>query len=351
MPSCISGPAKAALDALNPQQIAFLQSLPKAELHAHLNGSIPIDVLEELLQDYTPLTPASLDKISIQKAIDHFRTGPSLERIGDFFLLFPAIYALTSNTPGLKRVTRAVLSDFLDGDAPQCHYLELRTGPRQTPSMTREEYMLAVLDEVERYDEDRAGLIMTLDRKTGEETWRECLDIALKLKKAGRRLVGVDLAGDPFAADVTSFQTFFAEARAAGLGVTLHIAETIHNTREETLKLLSYRPQRLGHATFLDDEAIHIALGDNICIEICLSSNLLCKTVKGLESHHIRHYLAHKHPIAICTDDTLPFRTSLLGEYALLLAPAPLGLGLTEDEVREIAGMSMNCRFKIPKSQ
>jgi len=45
------------------------------------------------------------------------------------------------------------------------------------------------------------------------------------------------------------------------------------------------------------------------------------------------------------TDDTLPFRTSLLGEYALLMAPPPLGLGLSEQEVETIAVMGMACRF------
>ncbi|EEB86946.1 hypothetical protein MPER_15923, partial [Moniliophthora perniciosa FA553] len=41
-------------------------------------------------------------------------------------------------------------------------------------------------------------------------------------------------------------------------------------------------------------------------------SNLLCKTVDSLDAHHIRYYLEHNHPIAICTDDILPFRNSLL---------------------------------------
>jgi adenosine deaminase len=48
------------------------------------------------------------------------------------------------------------------------------------------------------------------------------------------------------------------------------------------------------------------------------------------------------------TDDTLPFRNSLLGEYALLLAKAPLGFGLSPDEVRRIARMSMASRFALP---
>lgn len=45
------------------------------------------------------------------------------------------------------------------------------------------------------------------------------------------------------------------------------------------------------------------------------------------------------------TDDTLPFRTTLLGEYALLLAKPPFGLGLGREHVRRIAQMSMEARF------
>lgn len=81
-----------------------------------------------------------------------------------------------------------------------------------------------------------------------------------------------------------------------------------------------------------------------------------------LEDHHIRYYLQHDHPVAICvgvvilyitsipltpvqTDDTLPFRTSLDGEYALLLAAHPVGLGLNEEEVQRIAEMGIKARF------
>jgi len=45
------------------------------------------------------------------------------------------------------------------------------------------------------------------------------------------------------------------------------------------------------------------------------------------------------------TDDILPFRNSLLSEYALLMAKAPLGLGLSRPEVQKIAKMSMDARF------
>jgi len=56
------------------------------------------------------------------------------------------------------------------------------------------------------------------------------------------------------------------------------------------------------------------------------------------------------HPVAICTDDTLPFRNSMLGEYALLMAEPPFGLGLKESEIRRIAEMGMQNRFPPRRS-
>ncbi|KAG6330058.1 hypothetical protein ID866_9030 [Astraeus odoratus] len=85
------------------------------------------------------------------------------------------------------------------------------------------------------------------------------------------------------------------------------------------------------------------------CVEICLSSNILTRTVSSLEDHHIRYYLANNHPIVICTDDTLPFRTTLLGEYALLLAKPPFGLGLDREQAMRVARMGMEARFSKDK--
>jgi hypothetical protein len=45
------------------------------------------------------------------------------------------------------------------------------------------------------------------------------------------------------------------------------------------------------------------------------------------------------------TDDILPFRNSILGEYALLMAPKPVGLGLTESEIETVARMGMESHF------
>ncbi|KAJ7366534.1 Metallo-dependent hydrolase [Mycena albidolilacea] len=337
----VAGHAANALGSLTSAQISFIQKLPKAELHAHLNGSIPVPVILELARDHA----ASEDVSSgIQEGLKRLE-NVELKDLNEFFGLFPAIYALTSTPPALARAARGVLSEFLDGDTPQCTYLELRSTPRATSQMTRAEYVETVVTEVERYPEDKAALIVSVNRTMTEQEVEECIGIARALKAKGRRIVGIDLCGDPMGGDMNTFARHFADAKRDGLGVTLHIAETTANTSADTLRLLGFQPDRLGHATFLDDTAKTLVLKNKSCIEICLSSNLLCKTVSSLDQHHVRYYLAQQHPISICTDDTLPFQTSLIAEYALLLAPAPLGLGLSEAEVHRIAGMSMDNRM------
>ncbi|KAI5121222.1 hypothetical protein M0805_007231 [Coniferiporia weirii] len=350
MPRMIFGPPADALAALTPDQVTFIQSLPKAELHAHLNGCIPLHTLQELSRKYVP----EKDEVRsdfIRDGIEKLQKGVELSAIGDFFGLFTAIYALTSTRENLAYATRAVLKDFLAEDNRQCSYLELRSTPRATKSMTRLQYVETVLDEIERYPESEAAYILSLDRRMPPEVSVECIDIAIGLKKAGRRIVGVDLCGDPLSGDMRDFSECFRRAKAAGLGVTLHIAETESNMPEETMQLLALMPNRLGHATFLNEEAKQFVFDHKIAIEICLTSNLLCKTVEDIQDHHVNYHFSLNHPVTICTDDTLPFRNSLLGEYAMLMAPAPLGLGMKEEEVRVIARMSLDNRFPPRKQQ
>ncbi|KAJ6490194.1 hypothetical protein DFH09DRAFT_1208908 [Mycena vulgaris] len=298
----VAGPAAAALHSLTPAQISFIQKLPKAELHAHLNGSIPVPILLELAREHRADDLASAQIQAGLKRLENLE----LTALSDFFGLFPAIYALTSTPVALARAARSVLREFLDGDTPQCAYLELRSTPRATPAMTRAEYVETVVTEVERYPEDQAALIVSVNRTMSEAEVEECVNIARALKAKGRRIVGVDLCGDPLAGDMNKLAKHFADAKRDGLGVTLHIAETLENTSADTLQLLNFQPDRLGHATFLDDKAKALVLKNKPCIEICLSSNLLCKTVGSLGQHHIRYYLAQDHPFSICVRRSIP---------------------------------------------
>ena len=208
-PSGIAGYAADALLSLSADQVEFLRQLPKAELHAHLNGCIPISVLRKLAAQHIASNSSALPE-NIHAGIDQLQKGVILEEIHDFFGLFPAIYALTSSPGPLAEAARAVLALFLesDPDAPngqsQAAYLEMRTTPRENPNMTRRQYLETVLDEVERYPSERAALIVSVDRRMDKKVAEDVISLAVALRNEGRRVVGVDLCGDP----LVSLSTF-----------------------------------------------------------------------------------------------------------------------------------------------
>ncbi|KAG1744180.1 Metallo-dependent hydrolase [Suillus occidentalis] len=325
----IVGPAAAALVSLCPDDVIILQALPKAELHAHLNGSIPIKTTLELAQQYSP---SSAQTTEVADTIEKLRSGVILNDIFDFFSLMPAIYSLTATPEAVATVTRG------------CTYLELRTTPRMTARMMREKYLTVMLDEIEMYPATQATLIVSVDRRMSDLDVEECISLAIKMKNRGRRVVDIDVCADPRSGNMQSFTQHLSRAKSAGLGLTVHIAESTKNTTEDSLALLCCRPVLRGYPAAWDRM--------RLIIRMCNKHNKpshICKTVASLDAHHIHYYLKNDHPIVICTDDALLFKTSCLGEYSLLLAQPPLGLGLSRDDVTRIARMGMNAAILRPR--
>jgi adenosine deaminase len=204
--------AAEAFASLSRADQIFLRSLPKAELHAHLNGCIPISCLQDLARQRVQQQHQGNSSVEeddkIARGLAVLEQGVVLEEIHDFFDLFPAIYALTSTPAALRQATRAVLEQFLQQqpaklggvemmEPAQCVYIELRTTPRENAHMSREQYLDAVLCEMEAYTEGKCALIVSIDRRMDEGTMMDCVRIAAKLKNDGRRVVGIDLCGTP----------------------------------------------------------------------------------------------------------------------------------------------------------
>ena len=59
------------------------------------------------------------------------------------------------------------------------------------------------------------------------------------------------------------------------LPLTLHLAELPFHRQDEVLALLALKPKRVGHGTFLSDQAREIVVRENKTVEVCLSSNVL----------------------------------------------------------------------------
>lgn len=115
--------------------------------------------------------------------------------------------------------------------------------------MSKEEYIEAVVTAIRQSDLDiMVKLILSIDRSHDAETSRQSLSIITRMKETYPDIIkGVDLCGNPA---IGRFDTeLFTYAKNNGLKTTVHCGEVKND--EEVLKILSFKPDRIGHATFL----------------------------------------------------------------------------------------------------
>src|ERR1700761_7982645 len=117
--------------------IAFTRSLPKAELHAHLSGSISRETLHEIWRR----KQAAGKCRNLEDPVTAINTGTNgFVHVKTFFPLFDKyIYNLCNDLASVKYAMEKVIQDF---KADGVRYLELRTTPRQCEEtgMTMDSY-------------------------------------------------------------------------------------------------------------------------------------------------------------------------------------------------------------------
>ena len=112
-------------------------------------------------------------------------------------------------------------------------------------------------------------------------------------------------------------------ARAAGLGVTIHVGEEGATGAEEIGEVVeALRPDRIGHGILAaGDPGLMRALRDaGIVLEICPTSNLLTKALPDEEAVRdtFRTFVEHGVAFTIATDGPEMMRTHLRDELELL---------------------------------
>src|SRR5205807_6977406 len=134
-----------------------------------------------------------------------------------------------------------------------------------------------------------AGLILMMDR-----TFTEAQNVVIvekAIRYAPRGVVGVDIAGPRPGGgryDYRQVAPMVEEARAAGLGVTIHVGEEGGDTgREEIAEVVEVlQPDRIGHGILAagDPELMGAIADAGIVLEICPTSNLLTKALPDEEA-------------------------------------------------------------------
>ena len=189
------------------------------------------------------------------------------------------------------------------------------------------------------YPRVRAGLILMMDRTFSPEQNEVIVEKAIRYRSRG--VVGVDIAGPrpnggryPY----RDLAPLVEEARAAGLGVTIHVGEEggDDGIAEIGEVVESLRPDRIGHGILAaqDDATVRQVREAAVVLEICPTSNLLTGALPDEDAlrETVSVFVERDVPFTIATDGPEMMRTHLRDELRLLLELGAIG----PDALREV---------------
>jgi adenosine deaminase len=323
---------KAGADALERSFRNHARILPRmeglAELHTHLGGSVASDILWSLAHEQGIALPVKdfweFDRLV---TVSDPRGVANLDALDQIYHWTELIQ---SSPIAVERSVHAAIGGAYRSQGITT--LELRFNPMKRNrggERDLDHIILAAIRGLDlarlEYPQVRAGLILMMDRTFTAEL--NSIIVEKAIGWAPRGIVGVDIAGprpDGGRYDYKQVVPMVEEARAAGLGVTIHVGEEGGDVgREEIGEVVeALRPDRIGHGILAaGDPDLMGALRDaEIVLEICPTSNLLTKALADEDAvrETFRAFVEAGVQFTIATDGPEMMRTHLRDELDLL---------------------------------
>jgi len=289
------------------------RSLPKVELHRHLEGSLRLKTLLDVARAHEITIP--FDSNTLSQLVQVQSHDPFTFQ--NFLAKFTTLRMFYRSPDVIARVTREAVEDAaLDG----VRYLELRFTP---VALSRAEGfpMGDVIDwvcESARQAAADFGIEVTLLASVNRH---ESVELAeqvswLAAERTGCGLVGMDLAGNEAEFPAAPFAGLFREAHQSGLKLTVHAGEWggAANVVEAIEQLGA---ERIGHGIRVMDDpaAIGLARERGTVFEVCITSNHQTGSVPTLKSHPVMKMLDAGLNVTLCTDDPSISQITLSDEY------------------------------------
>jgi adenosine deaminase len=304
---------------------AYLDRLPKCELHIHIEGSLEPELMFALAQRNKVRLPyGSVEEIrkaydfgNLQDFLDLYYQGMSVLRTEqDFYDLAWAYF---------QRVA-----------AQKVSYVELFFDPQGHTS--RGIAFATVLDGIDRARADaetslglKSRVIMCFLRHLDEADAERTLDSALDQKG---RIAGVGLDSSEIGFPPSKFKNVFRRAREEGFRLVAHAGEEGPPQYVwEALDVLGV--DRIDHGNrAMEDEALVKRLAkDRMALTVCPLSNLRLKGVSDLRLHPLKRMMDKGLFVTVNSDDPAYFG-GYIGENFSAIQTA---LGLADSDMRAIA--------------
>lgn len=272
-----------------------MTSLPLADLHRHLDGSLRPATLLELADRHGKTIPADLP----------FRAGMGLDAA---LSRFAFILSLLQTADAVCRIASEMCEDAARENVTT---LEIRFAPQLHRGAPMEEIVDAALAGIA----GRAGLILC-------GLYGENPDILQQLVHIGatrKHVVGIDLAGGPLPTHsfgMVDYAPAYTRARELGIGRTVHAGEG-RPPAEIRRAIDVLHAQRIGHGTTLldDPSVVDLVLGREIVIEACPTSNVHTGVIASVEAHPLGKWLDLGVRVCVNADNTYLSGVNARDEY------------------------------------
>ena len=315
-----------------------IDSLSKAELHLHLEGSIQAATACTLTARHGVNTTEK--EIRERYAFHNFPEFLETFKWLTSFLREPQDYALAAHDLGGQLLAQNVV------------YAEitLSVGVMLLRKQKPEANFEALLRAVEPFE--RRGLrfrwVFDAVRQFGAEAAMAVVEAARNCRS--KEIVAFGIGGDELQVPTAAFRAVYERAADLGLHRLIHAGEVGGPERiREAIELLGV--ERIGHgiAAIKDSALMDLLAERKIPLEICSQSNIrtgalarqLARDNAQIEDHPLPRLFRHGIPVVISTDDPGLFDTTLRGEYANAVR-----MGLRETELEQICAMGFLFAFQ-----
>lgn len=314
----------------------WLNALPKAELHLHLEGSLEPELLFALAERNKIALPWSdVDTLrkayafnNLQEFLDLYYQGADVLRTSQDFYDLTWAYLLRCKAQNVIHT-----EPFFD---PQTHT------DRGIPFEVVLNGIAAALKDGEQQLGISSGLILSFLRHLSEDEAQKTLDQALPFRDA---FVAVGLDSSEMGHPPSKFQRVFDRARGEGFLTVAHAGE--EGPPEyiwEALDLLKI--QRIDHGVraIEDERLMQRIIDEQIPLTVCPLSNTKLRVFEHMSQHNILEMLERGVKVTVNSDDPAYFGGYVTENFHALYTD----LGMTKEQARRLAQNSLDARLVKP---
>lgn len=309
--------------------LELIQSLPKTDLHVHLDGSLRLDTVIDLAKKQGVTLPTT-DRDELFRLL---YAGDVCNSLDDYLKGFDITLSVMQTEEGLERAAYELAEDAWNEGV---WFIEVRYAPmlHQVNGLRLTQIVEAVLRGLRLAKREfgiRYGVILCGIRSMSVENSLRMAELAVAYKNRG--VVGFDLAGSEVNNPAKEHMVAFQLILDNNINCTAHAGEA-YGPDSIAQAIHKCGAHRIGHGTRLreDGDLLNYVNDHRIPLEICPSSNLQTKAAKSWAAHPVDFYVDYGIRVTINTDNRLITDTTVSKELHL----CHIHYGWSLDQIKEI---------------